>query len=126
MFTEIINDILKTHDDFTYEELEEICQDFYETIPTKIKQATKLKRVAKYMNGEFEVEETNLYATNSGVMKEYSLETLPKYLFEGKSKIVSSLINIINLSKTIGTTQLFIESSLKVNTNNKIALIGKN
>ena len=126
MFTEIINDILKTHDDFTYEELEEICQDFYETIPTKIKQATKLKRVAKYMNGEFEVEETNFYATNSGVMKEYSLETLPKYLFEGKSKIVSSLINIINLSKTIGTTQLFIESSLKVNTNNKIALIGKN
>lgn len=49
MFQEIIEDILNTHDDFAYEELEEICQAFYESIPAKIKQETKLKRVAKYM-----------------------------------------------------------------------------
>jgi len=56
MFKEIIEDILKTHDDFSYEELEEICQDFYESIPAKIKHETKLKRVKKHMNGEFELE----------------------------------------------------------------------
>lgn len=61
MFQQIIDDILKTHDDFTHEELEEICQDFYDTIPNKIKQETKIKRVAKYMNGEFEVEDENMY-----------------------------------------------------------------
>lgn len=49
MFQKIIEEILETHDDFIYEELEEICQHFYETIPAKIKQETKLKRVAKYM-----------------------------------------------------------------------------
>jgi hypothetical protein len=49
MFREIIEEILRTHDDFIYEELEEICQAYYETIPEKIKQETKIKRVAKYM-----------------------------------------------------------------------------
>ena len=58
MFQKIIEDILTTHDDFGYAELEEICQDFYDSIPKKIKQETKLKRVAKYMNGEFEVDDT--------------------------------------------------------------------
>lgn len=126
MFQEIIEDILATHDDFIYEELEEICQHFYDTIPVKIKQETKLKRVAKYMKWEFEVEETNLYETNKGWLKEYSLETIPKYLFEGKSKIASSLINIINLSKSIGAEPLLIDSNLKINSNDKVALIGKN
>lgn len=59
-------------------------------------------------------------------MKKYSLETIPKHLFEGKSKINSSLINIINLSKSIGAEPLFIDSNLKINTRDKIALIGKN
>lgn len=65
MFKEIIDEILETHDDFMYEELEEICQDFYDTIPKKIKQETKLKRVRKYMNGEFEIEENNQYETSA-------------------------------------------------------------
>jgi hypothetical protein len=65
MFQEIIEDILRTHDDFIYEELEEICQHFYDTIPAKIKQETKLKRVAKYMNGEFEVDDNNQHETSS-------------------------------------------------------------
>jgi ATP-binding cassette subfamily F protein 3 len=59
-------------------------------------------------------------------MKEYSLETIPKYLFEGKSKIASSLINIINLSKSIGAEPLLVNSNLKVQSNDKVALIGKN
>lgn len=64
MFKEIIDEILQTHDDFCYEELEEICQEYYESIPKKIKQETKLRRVRKYMNGEFEVEENNQYETS--------------------------------------------------------------
>lgn len=56
MFRDIIEEILETHDDFIYEELEEICQAYYETIPEKIKLETKLKRVAKYMRGEFEID----------------------------------------------------------------------
>jgi len=59
MFQKIIDEILETHDDFIYEELDEICQAFYETIPAKIKQETKLKRVAKYMREEFEIDETS-------------------------------------------------------------------
>jgi ATP-binding cassette subfamily F protein 3 len=128
MFQEIIEDILRTHDDFCYEELEEICQDFYDSIPAKIKHETKLKRVKKYMNGEFDVSEENQHETVAGswVFKEYSLETIPKYLFEGKSKIASSLVNIINLSKSIWAEPLFIDSHLKVNSKDKVALIGKN
>jgi len=131
MFRKIIQDILRTHDDFSYEELEEICQDFYESIPEKIKHETKLKRVAKYMNGEFDVNEdaASLSSKGEGIVgwgKQYSLETIPKYLFEGKSQIASSLINIINLTKTIGAEPLLINSNLKVNSKDKIALIGKN
>jgi hypothetical protein len=66
MFQEIIEDILRTHDDFCYEELEEICQDFYDSIPAKIKHETKLKRVKKYMNGEFDVSEENQHETVAG------------------------------------------------------------
>ena len=131
MFREIIEEILETHDDFCYEELEEICQDFYESIPAKIKQETKLKRVRKYMNGEFEVDDAASSLLDWGEnwersAKQYSLETIPKYLFEWKSKIASSLINIINLSKSIAAEPLFVDSNLKINTNDKVALIWKN
>jgi len=131
MFQEIIEDILKTHDDFSYQELEEICQDFYETIPDKIKQETKLKRVAKYMKGEFDVTDdaASLSSKGEGIQgwgKQYSLETIPKYLFEWKSQIASSLINIINLTKTIWAESLLIDSNLNINSKDKVALIGKN
>lgn len=128
MFREIVEEILKVHGEFSAGELEEICQDFYDTIPKKIKEETKLKRVAKYMRSEFEMgeekktEEKNTVVNN----KEYSLETLPKYLFEGKTKITSGLVNIINLAIYIGGEALFIDSNLKVNETDKVALIGKN
>ena len=128
MFKEIIEEVMAEHGDFGYEELEEICQDFYDTIPKKIKQETKLRRVRKYMNGEFEIEESQSYETSagSGKYKEYSLETLPKYLFEGKTKIASGLINIIDLSLHISGEALFMDSNMKVNKTDKVALIGKN
>jgi len=124
MFEEIINRVLAHHDDFSYEEVEEICEDFYESIPKKIKKETKLKRLNKYIISEFELEEKEFtFAWNN---KEYSLETIPKYLFEWKSKIASSLINIKNLNKNIEQTYLFDEANLKVNSDDRLALIWKN
>jgi len=124
MFEEIIGEILEVHDEFSLEELEEICQDFYDTIPKKIKQETKIKRVRKYMRGEFELGEV---VKSEEVMvhnnKEYSLETLPKYLFEGKTKIASGLINIIDVAIYIGGEALFMDANLKGNKTDKIALI---
>ncbi len=124
MFEEIINRVLAQHDEFNYYEIEEICQDFYDEIPTKIKEETKIKRVNKYITAEFELGKITLEERLNN--KEYSLETIPKYLFEWKSKISSSLINIKNLYKNIEQTYLFDNANLKVNKQDKIALIWKN
>jgi hypothetical protein len=56
MFEEIIAKILSHHDDFNYYEVNEICQDFYDEIPQKIKEETKLKRLNKYITKEFELD----------------------------------------------------------------------
>lgn len=124
MFEEIINKVLAHHDDFNYYEVEEICQDFYDEIPENIKEETKLKRLNKYITKEFELDTKEF--TFEWSNKEYSLETIPKSLFEWKSKIASSLINIKNLNKNIEQTYLFTDAHLKVNSNDKIALIWKN
>lgn len=125
MFEDIIKLVLAHHEDFTYEEVEEVCQDFYDKIPKKIKEETKLKRLNKYMTVEFELESKE-FTFEWESSKEYSLETIPKSLFEWKSKIVSSLINIRNLNKNIEQTYLFENAELKVNSRDKIALIWKN
>lgn len=125
MFEDIIKLVLAHHADFTYEEVKEVCQDFYDKIPKKIKEETKLKRLSKYMTVEFELEEKE-FTFEWESSKEYSLETIPKSLFEWKSKIVSSLINIKNLNKNIEQTYLFENAELKVNSRDKIALIWKN
>lgn len=125
MFEDIIKLVLAHHADFTYEEVKEVCQDFYDKIPKKIKEETKLKRLSKYMTVEFELEEKE-FTFEWESNKEYSLETIPKSLFEWKSKIVSSLINIKNLNKNIEQTYLFENAELKVNSRDKIALIWKN
>lgn len=124
MFKEIINKVLEQHDDFSYEEIEEMCQDYYDEIPKKIKEETKLKRINKYIISEFELENSSVNQKSNN--KEYSLETIPKYLFEWKTKIASSLINIKNLYKNIEQTYLFDDANLKVNKQDKIALIWKN
>ena len=36
MFEDIINKVLAHHADFNYYEIDEICQDFYDSIPEKI------------------------------------------------------------------------------------------
>ena len=124
MLEEIINSVLIHHEDFSHEEIKEICEDFLSEIPKKIKEETKLKRLQKFINKEFELNIDSL--AHESHDKNYSLETIPKYLFEWKSKIVSSLVNIKNLYKNIEQTYLFEDAQLKVNSKDKIALIGKN
>jgi len=79
MFTNIINKVLEQHPDFSHEEINEICEDFWSEIPKKIKEETKLKRLTKYIDKEFELEETEIIKNDSN--KEYNLDTIPKYLF---------------------------------------------
>lgn len=127
MFEEIIKKVLTHHKEFSYEEIEEICEDYWLEIPSKIKTATKIKRLSKYIDKEFELEIKNenenfIFESN----KIYNLETIPKYLFAGKSQIASSLVNIKNLTKSIEKTDLFKNAHLKINSNDKIALIWKN
>jgi ATP-binding cassette, subfamily F, member 3 len=125
MFEKIINRVLAHHDDFNYYEIDEVCQDFYDSIPEKIKQETKLKRLDKYITKEFELG-TKEFTFKNNSNKEYSLESIPKYLFEWKTNIISSLINIKKLNKNIEQTYLFENAELKINNDDKIALIWKN
>ena len=78
MFDEVINRIMAHHDDFSYEEIEEICEDFYNSIPKKIKQETKIKRLNKFVDKEFELDKQELSLEQFN--KIYSLDNIPKYL----------------------------------------------
>lgn len=124
MFVEIINKVLAKHSDFNFDEINEICTDYRNEIPSKIKEVTKIKRLTKYIDKEFELEETELIKQDSN--KEYNLDTIPKYLFWWKIDIKSSLIDIKEITKSIGNTDLFKWANLKVNRDDKIALIWKN
>ncbi len=123
MLHEIINKVILQHSDFTYEEVQELCEDFLTKQDNKIKKETKLKRLNKYLEKEFELNELE---TKKEINKEYNLQSIPKYLFIGKSQIVSSLITIKNLTKNIEKTELFYNTNFKINNNEKIALIWKN
>jgi ATP-binding cassette, subfamily F, member 3 len=123
MIDAIINRVLEKHDDFSYEEIEELCEDFLAEIPKKIKYETKIKRLNKYIDKEFELVSDEILVESNKI---YNLESIPKYLFAWKSNIVSSLVNIINLNKNIEQTYLFENANLKINSTDKIALIGKN
>lgn len=124
MLEKIIQNVIDHHPDFSYEDVEEICQEFLDEQPAKIKEETKLKRLNKFLEKEFELNKADL--TTSLETKQYSLETIPKYLFTGKAEIQSSLIQINNLHKHIERTHLFEAADFQINKADKIALIGKN
>jgi len=128
MFQEIIDEILAQHDEFSGQELEEIAQAYFDRLSPKIKEETRIKRTVKYMRSEFELtgDTGQDIVKEIGANKQYWLETIPKHLFEGKSAIASSLIDIQNLSKSIWAEPLLVNANLKINTNDKVALIGKN
>ncbi len=124
MLEKIIQNVIEHHPDFSYEDVDEICQEFLHEQPAKIKEETKLKRLNKFLEKEFELNKADL--TTSLETKQYSLDTIPKYLFSGKAEIQSSLIQINNLHKNIERTHLFEAANFQINKSDKIALIGKN
>lgn len=123
MFSDIIARVIAVHPDFTHEEVREVCQDFLDSITEKIKEETKMKRLVKYMEKEFELDSMRLMKTSN---RTYSLESIPDYLFRGSANIASSLVTIRNLTKNIEQTELFLDADLQINREDKIALIGKN
>lgn len=78
MLDQIIQKVITHHPDFSYEDVDEICQDFLSQQPAKIKEETKLKRLNKFLEKEFELSQETIKIQ---VEKQYSLETIPKYLF---------------------------------------------
>ena len=123
MLEKIIQKVINHHPDFSYEDVNEICQEFLNEQPEKIKEETKLKRLNKYLEKEFELTQEKITEFST---KEYSLETIPKYLFSWKTQIASSLINIKWLVKNIERTELFEKADFQINKSDKIALIWKN
>lgn len=119
----IIQKVLEAHPDFTYEEVELFCNSFLATITEKIKEETKMKRLMKYLEKEFDIE--NTLAKNKTYTKR-TIDTLPKHLLQAKPTIASRLIKITDLSKSIRHTELFDRANLQINREDKFALIGKN
>lgn len=105
MLTQIIERVRSAHPDFSFEEIEEVCELFLSSITEKIKEETKIKRLTKYLEKEFELENME---EEKKTNKTYSLESIPEYLFNGKAEIASSLVTITNLTKNIEQTELFL------------------
>lgn len=124
MLDEIIKKVISHHPYFTFEEVKDICEMFLAEQDEKIKEETKLKRLNKYLEKEFELDKIIDIEKTSN--REYSLENIAKYLFTWKSEIASSLINIKNLHKNIEKTELFFDANFQINSKDKIALIWKN
>ncbi len=123
MLSDLIARVIAVHRDFTHAEVEEVCRDYLDSITEKIKEETKMKRLVKYMEKEFELDSMKLEKKSNRI---YSLETIPESLFRGKLSIASSLVTIRNLTKNIEQTELFLDAELQINREDKIALIGKN
>lgn len=120
MLHDLISRVIDVHPDFTYEEVEEVCKDYLDSITEKIKEETKMKRLVKYIEKEFELETTKIEKTSNRI---YNLDTIPEYLFNSKAEIVSSLVKINNLTKNIEQTELFENAEMQINRQDKIALI---
>ncbi len=79
MFTDLITRVITAHPDFTAEEVGEVCQDYMDSMASeKIKEETKMKRLVKYIEKEFELGESRLEKISNKI---YNLESIPEYLF---------------------------------------------
>jgi len=119
----IIEEVMEAHPDFTFEEVELFCTSFLATITEKIKEETKMKRLMKYLEKEFDIENT---LAKKETFAKRAIDALPKYLLSAKPTIASRLIKITDLTKSIRHTELFDRANLQINREDKIALIGKN
>ena len=115
--------ILDIHDDLNYAEVYEVCIDFVNDIPEKIKEETKIKRLKRFVNKEFWLEQEQ---ERDFWNKNFDLESIPKYLFSWKIKEKWPIIQIKNLTKTIWLTHLFSDANLKIYAWEKTWIIWKN
>lgn len=120
---DIIEKVREAHPDFSYDEIELFCLSFLATITEKIKEETKVKRLVKYLEKEFDITHT---LESNKIYTKKTIDTLPKHLLSSKPTIASRLIKITDLSKSIKHTELFDGANLQINREDKIALIGKN
>jgi ATP-binding cassette, subfamily F, member 3 len=124
MFADLVTRVITVHPDFTAEEVAEVCQDYMDSMSTeKIKEETKMKRLVKYIEKEFELGESRIEKISNKV---YTLESIPEYLFNSESRIVSALVSITGLTKNIEQTELFADAEMIITRRDKVALIGKN
>ncbi len=79
MFTDLITRVITAHPDFTSDEVAEVCQAYMDSMSSeKIKEETKMKRLVKYVEKEFELSESRLEKISNKI---YNLESIPEYLF---------------------------------------------
>ena len=78
MIENLIQRVISIHPDFTYDEVEEVCQDYLDSITEKIKEETKIKRLVKYIEKEFELDSQKIEKISNKI---YTLESIPEYLF---------------------------------------------
>ena len=115
--------VLEIHKDLSYAEVYEYCIDFVNDIPEKIKDETKVKRLKRFVNKEFWLEQEQ---KKDFWNKSFDISAIPKYLFEWKIKKSWPIIQIKNLTKTIWLTHLFENANLKVFAGEKIWIVWKN
>lgn len=120
---DVILRVCEAHADFSYDEVELFCNSYLATITEKIKEETKMKRLMKYLEKEFDIENT---LANAKAYAPRTIDSLPKSLLQAKPTIASRLIKITDLSKSIKHTELFDHANLQINREDKLALIGKN
>ena len=122
-----ISKILSEHPDLEYVEVYYFLKDFIDEIPTKIKEATKIKRLNRFVMKEFDISlwiEKNKKAENTN--KNYNLWSIPKYLFEWKIKDSQPVIKIKNLEKFIWWSHIFDNANVSIYSWEKIAIVWKN
>ena len=120
----LINKVLEFHPEFSYDELKEICDNFLNTLPKKCKkESTKEKLLNKYLSEEFEL---NWVSNSVDSTKKYSLNNIPKYLYDWHFWWSHDLVNLIWVTKALWKTEIFDSINVKITWRDKIALIGKN
>lgn len=121
-----INIILSLHPEFSYQEVEELCNDYLAQFSSKTKEATKEKSLKKFLTREFGVQRWEQEETQEeNILPAFS--SIPKSLLQyTNKKNADYLITIKNLTKQIGKTELFEDAEMRIKPDDKIAIIGKN
>ncbi len=79
MISTLTSRVISMHPEFTSDEVAEVCQDYMDSMANeKIKEETKMKRLIKYIEKEFELGESKIEKISNKI---YNIESIPEYLF---------------------------------------------